>query len=59
MKSFLAKIQNFFNAACPEQEIEERFLQKLQDLQAHPEKYPHILRSDRKNSTSIPPVSLF
>lgn len=59
MKSFLEKIRNFFNAPCPDQEIEERFFQRLQDLQDHPEKYPHILRSDRKNTASIPPVSLF
>jgi hypothetical protein len=58
MKNLLEKIRNFFNAPCPEQEIEERFYRRLQDMKDHPEKYQHILKRECGSST-IPPVSLF
>jgi len=51
------KIRNFFNAPCRDQEIEERFYKRLQDMKDHPEKYQHILKRDC--GSKIPPVSLF
>lgn len=58
MTTLLEKIRNFFNAPCREQEIEERFYQRLQDMKEHPEKYQHILKRDCGGS-KVPPVSLF
>ena len=54
----LQKIKDFFNQPSREDEIEQRFYQRLEDMKAHPEKYQHIL--NKKSSQSrIPPVSLF
>jgi hypothetical protein len=58
MKTLLEKIRNFFDAPGLDQEIEERFYQRLQDMKDHPEKYQHISKRDCGGS-KIPPVSLF
>lgn len=58
MKTLLEKIRNFFNTSCIDQEIEERFYQRLEDMKKHPEKYQHILNRN-SGSSKIPPVSLF
>lgn len=58
MKRFLDKIKSFFNAPSREDEIEQRFYQRLEDMKAHPEKYKHILNRNSSGS-KIPPVSLF
>jgi hypothetical protein len=58
MKTLLEKIRNFFNTTCRDQEIEERFYKRLQDMKDHPEKYQHILNRN-SGSSKIPPVSLF
>lgn len=54
----LKKIKEFFNQPSREDEIEERFYRKLEDMKAHPEKYKHILNRSSGGS-KIPPVSLF
>ena len=59
MKMPLGNIRNFFNAPCHDQEIEERFYQRLQDMKDHPEKYQHILKRDCSGESNVPPVSLF
>jgi hypothetical protein len=59
MKTLLEKIRNFFNTTCIDQEIEERFYQRLQDMKDHPEKYQHILNKKTSGGSKIPPVSLF
>jgi hypothetical protein len=58
MKTLLEKIRNFFNTSCLDQEIEERFYRRLEDMKKHPEKYQHILKRNN-GSSKIPPVSLF
>jgi hypothetical protein len=58
MKTLLEKIRNFFNTTCRDQEIEERFYQRLEDMKEHPEKYQHILNRN-SGSSKIPPVSVF
>jgi len=58
MKTLLEKIRNFFNAPCSDEEIEQRFSQRVQDMKDHPEKYQHILNRDC-GSSKVPPVSLF
>jgi hypothetical protein len=58
MNTLLEKIRNFFNTPCREQEIEERFYQRLQDMKENPEKYQHILKRVCGGS-KVPPVSLF
>ena len=52
------KIKEFFNQPDQMDLIEERFLQRLEDMKQHPEKYQHILNKDSGGS-KIPPVSLF
>jgi hypothetical protein len=59
MKTLLDKIKNFFNTPSRDQEIEEGFYQKLQDMKDHPEKYQHILNKKTSSGSKIPPVSLF
>ena len=59
MKQLLDKIKKFFDTPSTEQEIEERFYQKLQDMKDYPEKYPHILNKKTSSGSKIPPVSLF
>jgi len=58
MKTLLEKIRDFFDAPCRDEEIEQRFYQRLEDMKKHPEKYPHILKRDC-GSSKVPPVSLF
>lgn len=58
MNALLEKIRNFFNAPCSDDEMEQRFYQRVQDMRDHPEKYPHILNKDGGQS-KVPPVSLF
>lgn len=58
MKGLLQKIKQFLNAPSREDEIEQRFYQRLEDMKSHPEKYKHILNRDSGGS-KIPPVSLF
>jgi len=59
MRQLLEKIKNFFDAPSRDQEIEESFYQKLQDMKDHPEKYQHILNKKTSSGSKIPPVSLF
>ena len=59
MKQLLEKIKNFFDTPSTEQEIEERFYQKLQDMKDHPEYYQHIINKKTSSGSKIPPVSLF
>jgi hypothetical protein len=59
MKQLLEKIKNFFDTPSTEQEIEERFYQKLQDMKDHPENYQHIINKKISSGSKIPPVSLF
>lgn len=59
MKQLLEKIKNFFDTPSREQEIEESFYKKLQDMKDHPEKYQHILNKKNTGGSKIPPVSLF
>lgn len=54
----LKKIKEFFNQPSREDEIEQRFYQRLEDMKAHPEKYQHILNR-RSGGSKIPPVSTF
>ena len=54
----LQKIKEFFNQPDQMDLIEERFLKKLEDMKAHPEKYPHLMSKPSEGS-KIPPVSLF
>ena len=56
--TLLKKIQNFLDTPCREQELEERFYQRLNDMKSHPEKYQHIPNKNSSGS-KIPPVSLF
>ena len=56
---FLKKIIEFFNQPSVDQEIEERFYRKLEDMKQHPEKYQHILNRNISSGSKIPPVSLF
>jgi hypothetical protein len=59
MKTLLEKIRKFFDAPSIDQEIEERFYRKLQDMKDHPEKYQHILNKKTSSRSKMPPVSLF
>ena len=59
MKQLLEKIKNFFDTPSTEQEIEERFYQKLQDMKDYPENYQHIINKKTSSGSKIPPVSLF
>lgn len=54
----LQKIKDFFNQPSREDEIEQRFYRKLEDMKQHPEKYQHIINKNTSGS-KIPPVSLF
>lgn len=56
--SIFKKIKEFFNEPDQMELIEERFYKKLEDMNAHPEKYQHILNKNSAQS-KIPPVSLF
>lgn len=56
--NIIKKIKEFFDEPSLEDEIEERFYSKLEDMRKNPEKYyRHIL--NKSNSNKIPPVSLF
>jgi hypothetical protein len=55
--NLLKKIKDFFNQPDQMDYLEERFYKKLEDIKAHPEKYPHFKKSS--DSSKIPPVSLF
>ena len=59
MTHFLKKIKEFFNQPDQMYWIEERFYKKLEDMKAHPEKYPHFMNKKSSDSSKIPPVSLF
>ena len=57
MKQLLQKIKEFFNEPDQMDVFEELFLQKLNDMRKHPEKYQHL--SKKSGWSKIPPVSLF
>jgi len=59
VKRLWAKIKQFFDTPSREEEIEQRFYQRLQDMKDHPEKYQHILNRKDTSGSKIPPVSVF
>lgn len=57
--TLVEKIKAFFNQPTPDEGVEERFYQRLQEMKDHPEKYKHITDRSTKSGQYIPPVSLF
>ena len=59
MKNLWIKIKDFFNSPSREATIEQRFYDRLEDMELHPEKYQHILNMKSSSGSKIPPVSTF
>ena len=51
------KIKEFFDQPDQMDLIENRFLERLEDMKKHPEKYRHIL--NKSGGSNVPSVSLF